>query len=135
MLPKWGDGTTDPSHLDCEIPIDAELFDASLREPLAAFFGQALRRDPSERFDNAEKMQTAWRSCFEAIGEPGALSDHFDESELRGLLAEATMDSPIHELGLGTRATNALDRNNILTVEDLLTTSMRRVLRLRGVGN
>src|SRR5207249_4846276 len=41
----------------------------------------------------------------------------------------------IHELGLGTRATNALDRANILTVEDLLTVPMRRLLRLRGVGN
>lgn len=30
-LPKWGDGRTDPSHLDCEITIDAERFDASVR--------------------------------------------------------------------------------------------------------
>ena len=30
-LPRWGDGATDPSHMTCEITIDAELFDASLR--------------------------------------------------------------------------------------------------------
>ena len=51
------------------------------------------------------------------------------------LLAGATFDTQIHELGLGTRATNALDRANLLTVEDLLTVPMRRLLRLRGVGN
>jgi hypothetical protein len=50
-------------------------------------------------------------------------------------LAEATFDTRVPELGLGTRAANALDRANILTVEDLLTVPMRRLLRLRGVGN
>jgi len=37
-LPKWGDGNTDPSHLDCEISIDAEMFDASLRDGFTDFF-------------------------------------------------------------------------------------------------
>src|SRR5262249_22573677 len=58
-----------------------------------------------------------------------------DAEELRQRLEGATFDSSIHELGLGTRATNALDRANVLTVEDLLTVPMRRLLRLRGVGN
>ena len=49
------------------------------------------------------------------------MSDQTDEAELRELLAAATYDTSIPELGLGTRATNALDRANILTVEDLLT--------------
>lgn len=42
--PRWGDGTTDPSHLspDMEITIDAELFDAGLGEGLASFFRQAF---------------------------------------------------------------------------------------------
>ena len=136
-LPKWGDGTTDPSHLSptTEITIDPEVFDADLREPLGDFFTKAFRRQISERFDNAEEMLHAWSQCFEGIDEPGPLSDHADESLLAQSLADATFDSTIAELTLGTRATNALDRANILTVEDLLTIPMRRLMRMRGVGN
>ncbi len=134
-LPKWGDGTSDPSHLDCEVTIDGDLFDASLRDSLTEFFQKAFRRNPEDRFDNAEQMLNAWRDCFVGIEEPGTLSDHEDEDELRRLLDSATFDTHIAELGLGTRATNALDRANIFTVEDLLTVPMRRLLRLRGVGN
>ena len=72
-LPRWGDGTTDPSHLDCEITIDAELFDASLRERLSEFFRKAFRRDVSQRFDNAEEMLREWRHCFEDIEAAGGL--------------------------------------------------------------
>ena len=134
-LPRWGDGTTDPSHLNCEITIDAELFDASLRERLTEFFRKAFRRDVSQRFDNAEEMLREWRHCFENLEQPGAFSDHEDEETLRELLANVTLDTQVHELGLGTRATNALDRANLLTVEDLLTVPMRRLSRFRGVGN
>ena len=137
LTPKWGDGVSDPSHqeADSEARIDAELFDPTLREPMAAFFSQGLRRDVRQRFDNAEEMLRAWRKLFEGIEEPGSLSDHAEESELRQLLAGATHDSLIPELGLGTRATNALDRANILSVEDLLTASIQRLQRLPGVGN
>ena len=136
-LARWGDGNTDPSHLspDTEISIDAELFDPALREPLTEFFSQAFRRDISERFDNAEEMLRSWRESFTGLDSAGTLSDHTDESQLRELLTGATFDTTIGELGLGTRSTNALDRANILTVEDLLTVPMRRLLRLRGVGN
>jgi serine/threonine protein kinase len=134
-FPKWGDGASDPSHLDCEATIDGDLFDASLRDGLTEFFQKAFRRNPEERFDNARQMLDAWRDCFVGIEEPGTLSDHEDEEEIRRLLESATFDTHIPELGLGTRATNALDRANILTVEDLLTVPMRRLLRLRGVGN
>lgn len=134
-FPKWGDGSSDPSHLECEATIDGDLFDASLRDSLTEFFQKAFRRNPEERFDNAREMLDAWRDCFVGIDEPATLSDHEDENEIRRLLDSATFDTHIPELGLGTRATNALDRANILTVEDLLTVPMRRLLRLRGVGN
>ena len=135
--PYWGDGTTDPSHLspNTEITIEPELFDSNLREQLAEFFRKAFRREIKQRFDNAEQMLNAWRDCFKDIGEPGTISDHADEAQLRELLAAATFDTSIAELGLGTRSTNALDRANILTVEDLLTVPMQRLRRLRGVGN
>ena len=80
-------------------------------------------------------MRRVWRNAFEGIEEPGKFSDHADESQLRQALAKATFDTLVPELGLGTRATNALDRANVITVEDLLTVPIRRLLRLRGVGN
>lgn len=132
--PKWGDGTTDPSHLTCEISIEPESFDAGLRDRLVPFFTKALRRAPSERFDNAEDMLRAWRHCFENIAASGPLEDAKAQGEREQLLAAATLDTPIHELGLGTRATNALDRANILTVKQLLVFPGRRLNRLRGVG-
>lgn len=135
ILPRWGDGESDPSHLTCEVTVESERFDANLRDGLTDFFTRAFRRNPAERFDNAEEMLRAWRQCFEEIGDVGTLTDREDEAELRKLLACATLDSQVHELALGTRATNALDRANVLTVEDLLTIPLRQLLRLRGVGN
>lgn len=102
---------------------------------LTEFFQTAFRRDLSERFDNAEEMLRAWRGCFEGIEQPGTFSDHDSEDELRQLLAEATFDTQIPELRLGTRAINALDRANILTVEDLLTIPLKRLMAMPGVGN
>jgi serine/threonine protein kinase/predicted XRE-type DNA-binding protein len=133
-LPQWGDGVSDPSHLEDEATLDTELFDASLRDSLTEFFTRAFRRDPSARFDNTEQMLAAWRDCFLGVEDAGNLSDHEDEAELRKLLEAASFDTLIPELGLGTRAINALDRANILTVEDLLTTSSFRLNRLPGVG-
>jgi len=136
-MPKWGDGSTDPSHLGprTEITIDAEMFDPALREPFTEFFTQAFRRNIAERFDNAEEMLRSWRQCFEGLDESTSTSDHTDEEVLRELLQQASFDTQIPELGLGARAANALDRANILTIEDLLTVPMRLLLRLRGVGN
>src|SRR5262249_52697286 len=99
------------------------------------FFTKALRRNPAERFDNAEEMLQAWRRCFEDIAHPGALADHDDVAALRERLVGVTFDTQIVELGLGSRAINALDRANILTVEELLTVPLRRLQRLCGVGN
>lgn len=134
MLPRWGDGRSEPSQVECDAKVDAELFDPALRETLVPFFGKALLRDASQRHHNGEEMLREWRACFEAIEAADAGTETSLE-ELQQRLASANFDSSIHELNLGTRATNALDRANVLTVEDLLTVSMRRLLRLRGVGN
>jgi len=96
-FPKWGDGSTEPSHLACEVTIDGELFDASLRDNLSEFFFKAFRRNPQDRFDNAEQMLSAWRDCFVGIEEPGSLSDQADDSELRRLVDSATFDTHIAE--------------------------------------
>ena len=132
--PRWGDGKSDPALLDCEATIDAELFDASIRDRLASFFTKALRRNPAERFDNAELMLDAWRHCFKGI-EHADFKEQEDWAEVEKRLQAATFDTPVTELGLGTRAINALDRVNVLSVRNLLAFPSRRLSRLRGVGN
>ena len=135
-LPRWGDGTTDPSHLppDTEITFDPEKFDLGLRESLTAFFRKALRRDPAQRFDNASDMRSAWGRCFDGVAADQPTEARNDD-ELQALLAQATWSTPLVDLGLGTRATNALDRANVLTVSDLLLIPSHRLTRMRGVGN
>lgn len=134
-LPVWGDGVSDPSYLDCEITLEPERFPADLRDRLTDFFSTAFRRNIEERFDNAEEMLREWRHCFEGIEAPGALLETEDEAALEALLADATMETPVLELGMGTRSNQALDAANILTVKDLLKTAPRRLQRLRGVGH
>ena len=135
-LPKWGDGRSDPSQLDAnvEITIDADLFDTDLREKLARFFQRAFRRDISLRFDNAEQMLAEWKACFEGMRSIAITDDQDNDDELRRLLAPARLDTPVASLGLGTRATNALDRANVLTVRDLLAFNRTKLERMRGVG-
>lgn len=137
QLPQWGDGKSAPSQLSptVEITLDPEKFDPGLREPLIGFFRQALRRNIAERFDNAEEMLQAWRDCFRKVDQVGGSDDPGGKAELAQRLVEATFNTPITELGLGTRATNALDRANILTVANLLTISPARLQRLKGVGH
>jgi serine/threonine protein kinase len=58
-LPVWGDGQSDPAVIDDEVTLDTGTFDATLREPMTAFFEKALKRDYQERFDNGQDMLTA----------------------------------------------------------------------------
>ena len=132
--PKWGDGKSEPAVLECEAAIDAELFAASLREPLTGFFTKALRRNPAERFDNAEEMLQAWRACFRDV-EKSVSTDHEDWEQVVARLEAATLATAIAELGLGASATDALDRNNILTVRHLVSVSIRKLARLPGIAN
>ena len=134
-VPKWGDGVSDPSYLECEITIDAELFDLALRDSFPEFFAKAFRRNHRDRFDNAEEMLREWRSCFEGLEPAGATLSEEDHANLQEQIAIATDDTKIAEIGLGARAVQALDRNNILTVKDLLSVQTAWLLRLRGVGN
>ena len=113
-----------------------QRFDADLRDRLTAFFAeQAFRREIDQRFDNAEEMLRSWRQCFEGIEAAGALLETEDDSALEALLKSATFETPIAALGLGTRVTTVLDRENILTVKALLNTPPRRFQKKRGVVN
>ncbi|MFN9395008.1 MAG: BREX system serine/threonine kinase PglW [Pseudanabaena sp.] len=134
-IPKWGDGVSDPSYLECEITIDAELFDLALRDSLPEFFAKAFRRNICDRFDNAEEMLREWRSCFEGLEPAGATLSEEDVANLQEKIAIATGDTPIAELGLGARALQVLDRHNIFVVKDLLSVQKAWLISLRGVGS
>ncbi len=133
-LPRWGDGKSDPSLTGSEVTLDSELFDTSLRDQLTACFQRAFKRDAGARFDNAEEMRHAWTDCFKNIEQPGGAAPE-DQEALNARLDAATPATSIYELGLGARATNALERANLLTVQDLLEVNPRTLQRLRGVGN
>ncbi|MCY2991212.1 MAG: protein kinase [Planctomycetota bacterium] len=134
-LPKWSGGSL-PDLVDSEATIDAErFFDPNLREQLTAFFRRALRRNARERFDNAHQMLDAWQQVFSTA--PGTLTGTSEghEPDNSSLLAEATIDTNVAELGLGPAAVDALDRINVVKVRDLLHVWGRRLARMRGVGN
>lgn len=135
-LPKWGDGRSDPASLNCEVSIDGDQFLPEVREGLVTFFTRAFRRDPSQRYDNCRDMLEAWRKVFDDAGD-AETRDRRDERTVDShqAIAAATLDTQVVTLGLATRVMTALDRMGINTVRDLLKVPLRRIYRMRGVGN
>ncbi|QGJ70863.1 BREX system serine/threonine kinase PglW [Planctomycetales bacterium 10988] len=135
VLPQWGDDKSDPSVTDCELVIDAEKFDSSVREGLTEFFHSALHRDPKKRFDNAKEMAWAWEQVFREAEQRKVRTPTGEEVDLSVTLDQVDLKTPIAALGLSTRARNALERANILTVRDLLLYPVFELHLMRGVGN
>ncbi|MBK9387522.1 MAG: BREX system serine/threonine kinase PglW [Planctomycetes bacterium] len=135
MQPRWGDGQSDPALLSGEVTLQAESYPAELREGLSDFFARALRRAPKERFDNALEMRAAWLSLFEAA-EKSSRGSRGPRPMAEAVLlpAEIGPETPLAAIDFGTRAQNALDRLNLLTVQDLLCFPSQRLWSLRGVG-
>lgn len=141
-LPRWGDGKTDPALQSAEVSLDAELFDAAIREPLSNFFRTALRRQAKSRFGSVQEMRDAWREIFARVDQPAipvSTTGDGDEPSRGGLstedVAKAQRDTPLAALGLSARAINALSRSEVLTVENLLALPVVQVTHMRGVGN
>lgn len=134
-LPRWGDGQSDPALLDDEVTLETEYFDPDLRESLVKFFRKALRRDYRERFDNCDEMLRAWRGIFEQAEKERQASETRQEFDRASALTTATVNTQVVLLGLSTRALNALDRLNVITVKDLLSVPLAQINRLQGVGN
>ena len=137
VRPKWGDGRTDPIHLDVELPtLDPELFEPAVRDKIIRFFEKALHRRPSQRFDTAEQMRTAWRAVFTAASRTTVTADHegADEATLEQLAALAGHDTPVTELGLSGLSVSVLERRGITTVEQLLAMPPYEWTRAAGVG-
>jgi serine/threonine protein kinase len=130
--PVWGDGVSDPAQLNCEVTLDAEKFDAVIRESLLAFFRQALRRDYRQRFDNPEEMLRGWRKIFKGLDQPGPMAPATPGADPPTGLAAAVPESKIAILGLTPRAVAAIDRLGATCVRDFLDVPLRRIYRLPG---
>ena len=135
VLPQWGDGKSDPALTDDELVLDAEKFDPSVREGLVEFFLTALHRDPARRYDNAEEMLRAWRQVFDESEQRKIKTPGGEEVDLAVTLEQADLKTPIAALGLSTRAINALERAEVLTVRNLLEFPVGSIHVMRGVGN
>lgn len=136
--PRWGGPASDPFVIDEDVTIDADAMDSAVREQLTRFFRKALARQVKDRFDNTESMLKAWREVFTAAGKP-VLAAESDDGESDGLAAlrdldRATPSTPLVELGLSTRAINALDRIDIHTVKQFLAIRLHGWTKLPGVG-
>jgi serine/threonine protein kinase len=132
-LPKFGDGRSAPHSLTVEATIDSNLIDAAIRDSLTPFFRRALKRDAAERFETASEMALAWQNIFEGA----KVSDSrppCDAQSVAASIQSATLDTPIAQLGLGSRAESALDRENVLTVAQFLGLSIPRIRAIKGIG-
>ena len=128
--PVFGDGITDPLVTDDEATIASERFDPALRDGLTAFFDRALRRDPAERFGNAEEMLRAWQHAFEPMDRRIIAEDSIEVIARR-----LDRRSTIAEIGYGVEALDVLDRMGVHNVEQLLAVDRIRFRYLRGVGD
>ncbi|HBH51728.1 MAG TPA: BREX system serine/threonine kinase PglW [Planctomycetaceae bacterium] len=133
--PRWGSGKSDPALTDEPLVLDAEKFDPSLRDGLIAFFQRALDRDPARRFDSAYDMQTAWRHVFTQADQRKITTPQGAEIDVGVSFDKAELGTPVSALGLSTRARNALERANVVTVRELLGFPIGDIHLMKGVGN
>ncbi len=71
-VPQWGDGTKAPRLCELKLKDDALPTEASTQ--LSTFFGRALAKDYTARFDSAREMLRAWEDAFSAdAGQPASV--------------------------------------------------------------
>jgi serine/threonine protein kinase len=128
--PIFGDGLTDPRLTDDEATIAVDRFDPVLRDGLISFFSRALRRDPAERFGNAEEMLRAWRDAFSPLDRAAPSADSIEVIARR-----LDRSSSVAEVGYGVEARAVLDRMGIHTVHQLLGVPRLKFRYLTGVGD
>jgi serine/threonine protein kinase len=118
-LPQ-GDATAD-------IVVEAERFDAAVRDRLTAFFRKAFAREPKARFTSAETMRQAWSSALASPAET-------DDGASAIALDQVRPETPVDALPLSARARNALDRAGVSTVAELVLLPRNQLSVVRGVG-
>jgi serine/threonine protein kinase len=133
-LPKWRDGRSDPALLDCEVTIDGELFEPSLREELTTFFAKALAREAKQRFDTCEEMLKAFSHLFREVELAEQRSGAGQDEDWEGIASTVALETTLSDLPFSDRALSALERIDARTVSGLLAIHIFRLSRMRGVG-
>jgi serine/threonine protein kinase len=142
-VPRWGDGRSDPAFTTSEVTLDALLFDPAARDPLEAFFARALRRNPAERFGNAEEMLRAWQRAFEGLDAAVPSSPSSAEYSEGGDVAESqewvlpaalAVGDPIVSLAASAKVISALSRLGVSTVRQLADLAPIEVNRARRIS-
>jgi len=131
--PRWGDGQSAPHLIDADVTIDADLFDAPIRQDLNDFFRRSFERNPRQRYDNATDMLLAWQNIFHRATVSDSRMPDLDAQEMA--LKNLRSDTLLSQIGLSTRAQNTLDRLGIFTVQELSAQPPGKFSNLRGVGN
>lgn len=134
-LPVWGDGRSDPAVIEQEASLDPAVFDPDLRERMLGFFQRALKRNAAERFDNADEMLAAWRKVFAGADRTRDETGPAHLLDFTELVAQAARDTALGQIGLSTRALNALERQHVLTAGELVGLPSRRLYAMPGVGS
>ncbi len=110
-----------------EVVVEAERFDAAVRDRLTTFFRRAVAREIKSRFTSAEAMRQAWAHALsvEAETDDGASAIAIDQ---------VRPETPVDALPLSARARNALDRAGVTTVAELVLLPRNQLSVVRGVG-
>lgn len=145
--PRYGADGAEPAMTTAGPTIDRSLFDPAMAGGLTEFFTKALARATRDRFDTADEMLRAWRRAFEPASQPATPTAHptatggadaaptaEGEPEPLVLPAGANAATPLAGLALSNRAVNALERQEVLTIGDLLAFPLSRIPKLAGVG-
>jgi serine/threonine protein kinase len=133
--PVWGDGKTAPEVTTGAVSLATDGLDPAVRHPLAAFFARALERDAAQRFDTANDMLAAWQAVFARIDAPAGTEVTLGDEERRQLIETAELHTPLIQLGFTTAQVAALERQNIVLVEDLVLLPPTQLNSMRGVGS
>lgn len=126
VLPRWGDGGTDPATTDVNLSLEVEALDPSLRDDLGDYFHKALQRDFQKRFDTTEEMRKEWNRI---LGNAAVATTPPTPTE------NLTLTTPLRLIGMSNRAVNALERDGIDTVRQLLELPLNKITHGKGVGN
>jgi serine/threonine protein kinase len=110
-----------------EVVVEAERFDAAVRDRLTSFFRKAVARDSKARFASAEAMRQAWVHALSVEAET-------DDGASAIALDQVRPDTPVDALPLSARARNALDRAGVSTVGELVLLPRNQLSVVRGVG-
>lgn len=114
-------------HPTAEVIVEAERFDAAVRDRLTGFFRRALARDVKARFASAETMRQAWTQALSVDAEA-------DDGASALALDQVRPETPVDALPLSARARNALDRAGVSTVAEMLLLPRNQLSVVRGVG-